>query len=247
MGRETDRCITGKDSEAALIKPIVGITGDIDKGKYSIKMAYADAVEEAGAYPVFLPPSFTKDVIKKIAKTIDALLISGGRDIDPVFYGERVKAPLRLVSPGRFHFEKSLLKETMILRKPVLGICYGMQFLNVFLRGTLYYDLAKQRPDTINHNSGHNIEICNKSKLYYMLGVKNIMVNSTHHQGIKRLGKDLIASAHSQDNLVEAIELKNYHYFIGVQWHPERLSEKHSQKLFGFFVNAVRAKKDGKR
>lgn len=229
-------------------KPIVGITGDIDKGKYSVKMFYADAVESEGACPIFLSPSSIKDTIKGIAWTIDALLIPGGRDINPAFYGNPPLPPftkgwkggLRLVSPKRFYFEKTLLKEIMLLKKPILGICYGMQFLNVFLGGTLYHDLARQKPDAINHKSRHGIKIYNSSRLYYIVDRENIRVNSTHHQGIKKLGRGLIISACSRDNLIEAIELKNYPYFIGVQWHPERLLNRHSQKLFKSFVSAFR-------
>jgi len=223
-------------------KPVVGITGDIKGNKYSVKVAYADAVENAGAYPFFLAPPSTEKTIKGIARTIDALLISGGRDISPAFYDEKLSVPARFVSPRRFHFERRLLKEIMILKKPVLGICYGIQFLNVFFGGTLYQDLKKQKADTINHKSGHRIKIYNKSKLYYILNAMDIVVNSTHNQGIKRIGRDLLASACSRDNLIEAIELKDYPYCIGVQWHPEKLSNRYSQRLFKSFINAAESR-----
>lgn len=221
-----------------MTNPIVGITGDIE----SMKMAYADAVYKAGAHPVLLLPTQAKDKIKKISRIIDALLIPGGGDVDPAFYGGKMNNSVKPVSAGRFYFEKTLLKEIMKLKKPVLGICYGMQFLNVICGGTLYIDLPGRKSNGVNHKAGHIIELYNRSKLYYILGIRELAVNSTHHQGIKKLGKGLRASACSQDTLIEAIELRNYPYFIGVQWHPERLSDKYSRILFKSFVGSIKVK-----
>ncbi len=221
---------------------------------FSVKIHYAGIIEKAGACPVLLPPLSVKYLIRTIAGTIDALLISGGGDISPRFYGEKINPPsppfskggmggFELVSDERFYFEKMLFKEVMKLRKPVLGTCYGMQFLNVFLGGTLYQDLPKQRPGAINHKSEHKIKIYNESKLYYILCKDIIKINSSHHQGIKKPGKGLIISAYAEDYVAEAIELKDYPFCIGVQWHPERLTDLYSKKLFKSFIEAAKNKK----
>ncbi|MBI4710831.1 MAG: gamma-glutamyl-gamma-aminobutyrate hydrolase family protein [Nitrospirae bacterium] len=168
--------------------PIIGITGDIEDGRFSAKMAYIHAIEKAGACPVFLPPVTSMELIKDTAKAIDGLLISGGKDINPAFYGGKTMGRLNLVSDARYNFEKALLGEIMRLKKPVLGICYGLQFLNVFWGGSLYQDLALGGFDGVDHKSGHKIKIYKKSKLYYILGIESIEVNSSHHQGIREAG-----------------------------------------------------------
>lgn len=221
------------------MKPLIGITGDIEDGRFFAKMGYVHAIGKAGACPVFLPPVSLKNLIKDTAKAIDGLLISGGKDINPAFYGEKTMGRLNLVSDARFNFEKALLEEIMTLKKPVLGICYGLQFLNVFFGGSLYQDLKLEGFDRVDHKSGHKIKIYKKSKLYYILGTDSIEVNSSHHQGIKEVGKGLAAGASSGDNLIESIELSDYPYFLGVQWHPERLLDSHSGSIFKSFTKSI--------
>ncbi len=219
--------------------PIVGITGEEKNGKYTLRMEYADAIEKSGACPVFLSPSSKKNSIAKIAVTIDALIISGGGNFCPSFYGEKHKKTLNPVSDKRFYFETCLLRKIMLLKKPVLGICYGMQFLNVFLGGSLYHRIPAKKPGQVRHRSGHLVEINSKSRLYSILRKEKIMVNSSHCQGVKELGKALVPSARSQDKLIEAVELKNYPFFLGLQWHPEKLSDKNSINLFKSFIKSV--------
>ncbi len=220
-------------------RPVVGITGDIEKGVFTVKKTYADAVEKAGGYPVLLSPINSRAGVSVIAEKCDALLISGGKDIGPENFGEKKACGIDPVSAERYQFEKRLLREIMILKKPVLGICYGMQFMNVYLGGSLYCDIGEQMPGAIDHRSGHIVGICNTGKLYYILGSGNIRVNSSHHQGVKRPGRGLINAASARDNLIEAIELKNYPYFIGVQWHPEIMRGRNSGKLIRSFVEAA--------
>ena len=214
-------------------KPIIGITTDIKGEHLKMKYHYADVITKAGGNPVLIPPSPHP---KDYAKSINGLIIPGGADLDPQYYHETSLPMVKPVPKKRSDFEISLLKETIKHRKPVIGICYGMQLINVAFGGTLYQDINSQLSVEINHKKGYHIIVIAENRF---LRKGRFSVNSTHHQAVKKLGSGLKAFAFSADNIVEAFYNDKLPYLVGVQWHPERLPDnKLSLMLFDSFVKA---------
>ncbi|MBI5193743.1 MAG: gamma-glutamyl-gamma-aminobutyrate hydrolase family protein [Nitrospirae bacterium] len=265
------------------LKPLIAITATIEelrnKQQITIPSAYSKAVEDAGGIPVILPILSGKENITSIAGSFDGFVFSGGDDIRPSYYGEELLPHLidtELSPDERTDFEVALLKEVMLLKKPVFGICLGMQLINVALGGSLIQDIPTQVTNPLNHRQPHSIEIKEGSLLYRILGIipppqvgmkgegqdntKNslpfkgrvrvgmgffptnpakISIISHHHQSVKLLGKDILISAVSNDGVIEAIELPEYPFLLGVQWHPEReLESYYTNRLFKSFVEA---------
>jgi len=216
-----------------MIKPIIGITTDI-KGEYvKMKHHYADVITQAGGSPVLIPPSSHP---RDYAQSINGLIIPGGADLDPQYYHEIASPTVKPVPKKRSDFEIGLLKEVVKYRKPVIGICYGMQLINVAFGGTLFQDINSQLPVEINHKKGYHIIVIAENRF---LRRGRFSVNSTHHQAVKKLGSGLKAFAFSADNIVEAFCHDKLPYLVGVQWHPERLPDnKLSVMLFDSFVKA---------
>lgn len=228
-------------------KPIIGVTPLFDIAKNSIWMLpdYENAVLKAGGIPMILPLTDDDCVISQIAQTIDGLLVTGGQDVNPSLYGEEKKEYCGEICESRDVFEIKITKEITKLDKPVLGICRGLQVINVCFGGTLYQDLNKEfgcdivhRMEGPNDRPWHSVTISEGCILNSVLGEK-ADVNSCHHQGIKKLGDSLKATAFSSDGLIEGIERPSSKFFIAVQWHPERLYKNMNEEfeIFRRFVS----------
>lgn len=243
------------------MKPIIGITCSMAQYIYSMTMentpqlqhrmndTYVNAVLAAGGIPVILPNYEDISVIPELAEGLDGLLLSGGNDIDPAVFGERATAHLGTVTPRRDAFELALaryvLKET---GKPVLGICRGIQVLNVAMGGSLHIDLTedgKQAHTLAMYPRSavtHDVRIAENTRMERIMEGTAGRVNSFHHQAVKDLAEGFVVSAWSEpDGVVEAMELPGDRYVVGVQWHPEELVHRtESRNLFTSFVDAAK-------
>lgn len=206
------------------MNPLIGIT------RCSKLDDYVASVEQTGARVRVLEVS---DSPKKVLDEIDGLLLTGGGDIDPVFYGEDRHPAIEDAEPGRDEFEIDLARRAVESDLPVLAICRGAQVLNVAMGGSLVQDIPSsvdsQLPHTIRepkNQVAHDVSVVPGSKLEAALGgavtpTQTCRVNSRHHQSVDRPGRDLVPSATAPDGIVEGIEAPQKTFCIGVQWHPE--------------------------
>lgn len=226
---------------------IIGLTcdGDLEGHRIFLNSAYIAAVSQAGGIPLLLPPG-SQEMADQYLKIIDGLLLTGGGDVDPRFYGEEPKEGLGRVLRERDEFELYITRRALLLGKPILAICRGMQLLNVAAGGTLYQDIVLELGSSLHNPGGprsalhHRIEIQPGTLLYKWLGGQ-VRVNSMHHQAVRSLGQGLRVSATSEDGLIEAVEGTGEAFVVGVQWHPEELTNFYPEqrKLFKNFVVAA--------
>lgn len=214
------------------MKPVIGIMANINDindvpGFTHLNNTYVISVSKAGGVPIVIPTRLTDTELAQIVQLCDGFLFSGGIDVSPSFYGEDAHEKLGATSCSLDQIQLSLMKGVMAAKKPVLGICRGHQILNVACGGTLYQDLSESKNTYIKHRQqtpqgevSHRITIEPDSMLSQLLGTE-VMVNSYHHQSVKKLGHNVVITAWSADGIAEAIELKDYPFAIGVQWHPE--------------------------
>lgn len=216
-------------------KPVIGITPLWDAERQSVWMIpeYLDAVRAAGGIPVILPLKAGKADIRQAVAALDGILLTGGPDLG--------------TCPERDALESLVLDTAMGADKPVLGICRGIQFINVSLGGTLWQDLPTEHPSEISHRQGkpydqvtHHVRL--SGPLEELMGKPEMAVNSRHHQAVKELAPGLRAIAFSPDGLIEAAWMPGKRFVWAVQWHPEYLFDKESDSLalFKAFINACK-------
>ena len=225
-------------------KPLIGITIDIDGEYLRLKRLYPPAIIRTGGIPLMIPSGNDPSLI---ADAIDGLLIPGGKDIDPFYFSEAPHPTVRTVQRERTDFEIALLRTVMERKKPVFGICYGMQLINVALGGNLYQDIESQINNALDHRNGnHSIKIiqdsgCKIQDTRTTIQDSRFVVNSSHHQAVRKLGGGLEACAFSDDGIVEAFFLRDYPFLFAVQWHPERSDDELSLRLLRLFMEEARA------
>ena len=235
-----------------MTKPIIGIVLDCaaelagDDVRYGLMGRYAKAVASAGGIPVLIP--YEGDLILEYLDMAQGFVFPGGDDINPKYYNEAIGPHTKtIINDMRTEFELEFLGKIIESKKPFLGICAGLQLLNVALGGTLYQDIETEIETEIKHkNHGlardedhHDIEIVIGTKLHEIMGVTLRKTNSHHHQSVKALGKDLIVAAKAADGIVEAIELEGHPFCIGVEWHPEYMKNKYDRKLMETFIQVA--------
>lgn len=234
--------------------PLIGLTGgQVYNGKSSPSTAvsekYTQAVANAGGIPVIIPLHLAEDALGELATRLDGVLFPGGGDVHPHRYGSVMHPLVDSVSEARDRIEIALVQQVVQLKKPFLGICRGIQVINVALGGTLYEDILDQMPGAQPHayssewprnHLAHSVQVWENSRLARILGETNVRVNSLHHQGIRQLASSLRPTAWAPDRLIEAIELPDHPFGIAVQWHPEWLQEHAPMRhLFRAFVEAA--------
>lgn len=211
-----------------------------------LKQQYYEVLETEGLLCLGLPATEREERAADYAELISGLLLVGGEDINPSIYGQETDPRSHPQPPRRDHFELALIRECRARDLPILGICRGLQLLNIAHGGTLYQDLA-DAPAVGNHaqvgeldfSTRHTVEIVPGTHLQRLLGSASIETNTGHHQGVDRVSPGLTVAARSADGVIEALEGDGF--LLGVQWHPEAWgAAEASTRIFAGFADAVR-------
>jgi len=232
--------------------PLIGLTAAVRQDTPGImraatKDSYVRAVYDAGGLPVIIAPA-PGDVLHGILARLDGLLLPGGVDIDPAQYGEAPHPRLGEVDAARDELELALCRMALLEGKPVLGICRGIQIMNVAASGTLYQDIPAQCATAIVHSTpgqprdfiAHEVVVGQGTRLAAIAGDEPLATNSWHHQALRDIAAPFVVTARASDGIVEAIEAPGQSFAVGVQFHPEDLyaGNERIRRLFVAFVTA---------
>ncbi|MDL2310762.1 gamma-glutamyl-gamma-aminobutyrate hydrolase family protein [Peptostreptococcaceae bacterium OttesenSCG-928-C18] len=212
---------------------------------HEINNNFSKMVLESGGIPIIMPQVLEKDILDEYIEMVDGLILVGGSDISPYLYNEGPNRFLDSTSPIRDEIEMYLLEKAVDKNIPLLGVCRGMQLMNIFFGGTLYQDIYSQCDDVFNHSDRdgkrviyyHKIDIVKNSRLYEIYG-SELVVNTFHHQAIKDVGNGFKVTAKTDDGVIEAIEYEKDHFIMGIQFHPE--FPEHNKKFYKIFEYFIR-------
>lgn len=227
--------------------PVIGITCSWNEKRSSffIGTDYVRSVEEAGGMPLMIP-LVSKKLWPALLNRVGGLIFSGGEDVGSLNFREEPLPGQGTVHPPRDFQELYLARRALGKKIPLLGICRGMQLLNIAAGGTIYQDLDSQREGVIQHMqtaprsfATHTVQLRESTALYGLLGESCLRVNSFHHQAVKVTAPGFKVSALSSDNIVEAMERPGHPFAVAVQWHPENLRDRSSAVLFSALVAAA--------
>jgi putative glutamine amidotransferase len=237
---------------------IIGLSGsqhNSDKTGFTddyVNNHYSNSMMKIGVTPIILPVTTDEKIISQYIDLIDGLILTGGDDINPKLFNEEFLPETEVPDNDRDNFDLTLIKYAFKKKIPILGICRGMQLLNICFNGSLYQDLKYNNKIKLKHYQSfenpdipvHKINLTEGSVLNDIFR-DELWVNSFHHQGIKKVGEKLKISAYSTDNLVEGIEYTEDEQFVlGVQWHPEMMyskgNDKNMENLFQYFIKKIK-------
>lgn len=248
---ETEAETTEEAAEDEEGKVKVGVSWNADEIDEDAQL-YMDAVTKAGGEAIYLPQIKTEEDAKNALAEIDALVMTGGEDIDPSYYGEEPNEKLETVNEDRDTSDSLLIKAALDEDIPMLCTCRGMQFLNAISGGTLYQDLPTQNPSDIDHRDPnrevfvkHEITVDNDNIVATAFGGEGTYtVNSWHHQAIDQLGDNLKVVATAPDGIIEAIVREDKDYVMGLQFHPEAMIDEGDDSFLAFYTELINQAKD---
>ncbi|KML43595.1 gamma-glutamyl-gamma-aminobutyrate hydrolase family protein [Cytobacillus firmus] len=231
------------------MKPIIGVTSNLDDHTLSVSMDNIHSLLNAGAVPVVVPNLLDDEKVEKLAETLDGLLLTGGGDIDPTLFGEEPHQKLGSICPERDVFEISMIQKVLARNKPILAICRGCQVLSIALGGDMYQDIFSQiGVPLLQHgqkaprwHATHFVNVKRDSLLHKVTGMQSFKVNSYHHQAVRKMPENFEVCAEASDGVIEAFESTKHRFALGVQWHPECMTQKNddpSNAIFDAFVKA---------